>query len=353
VATDKEIVYCVEKGKVYHSRADCSYIEDSDTCTPYTIRAAKKSGRKKLCQRCKRKDNKSIDIVCNLAEANTLEKLTCYAKKVWGVKTVDLSGLDPLAVKETFIEMDRVFKEFRVLYGYISKIIVEDLRTEYLKANNLRSEDFMQCVPEDDMLSVVIKFDAYIYKDKDYVFTEYEVTKQKKHAPKGSNYAHVGAHDLGHAVEAVLTKLSQSKDYLLIKDWNESRVLMNILDVVFDGCVDRMSKLREISRDIEEGIGETIGEVFADYYANGISANKSSIDIMNEIKRRINMKESVMPKGKRMLPRFVIEGYAVYGDGKDTPFGIVDVKPNSPDWVIDDYKNWLENNEYRKRNSIK
>ena len=48
--------------------------------------------------------------------------LRMYAKQVWDIAEVDISGLDFTALKQTFLEMDRVFRDFPQLVGCVSRL---------------------------------------------------------------------------------------------------------------------------------------------------------------------------------------------------------------------------------------
>ena len=116
----------------------------------------------------------------SLSGLTTIEQLTNYAKTEWKVPKVELEGLDPVAVRETFIEMDKVISDFpcilKILKGIESSIITE-------------RQGFMGYTASDDMFSMTLRF-SILYKDKSALELLYNKQEINRNVPKGTNYAH-------------------------------------------------------------------------------------------------------------------------------------------------------------------
>ena len=62
--------------------------------------------------------NATVSSTERLAKARTLGDLATYARDEWGIKNIDLDGLDASAIKGTFEAMEKALKEHSELKGY-------------------------------------------------------------------------------------------------------------------------------------------------------------------------------------------------------------------------------------------
>lgn len=117
---------------------------------------------------------------------------------------------------------------------------------------------------------------------------------------------------------------------------------------------------------LDRGVAEAVAEAFVDWYANGENAMTLSEEIMR-IVRKFYMEVSVLSadrdavnsnsgeKGRRITPRFLKEGWALYEGGdyevktlkgrkiryEKDGFDFIGVKPDAPDWAKEEYKMWI------------
>jgi hypothetical protein len=256
--------------------------------------------------------------ILNLTDLSTLPELVRYAKEVWGVQGgVFLHGLDPVAIKATFVQMERVISDFSFLSGSIHQF-------------SKRDADIMGYVPTKDMLSGIITFHRGHYRRLKDIEEIYNAELKTNGVPKGTEYAHAGVHELGHGVilyivqqnypydkwKEIWNTRSEAKSIvdeavsIVEKDATMLRTLEGYIDVFVDMTDDdvveffntllsveerRDAMVRAIStyatRTDTKGNNiddEVIGEAFADYYANGEEkANVLSKVIMERVRRRV------------------------------------------------------------------
>ena len=333
-----------------------------------------------------------------LVNLDNIKKLGTYAESEWGVKEVNLLGLDWRAILETFIQMQRVFDEFPILCGCIHEI-------------SQGCSSFMGCSAKVNMTSVRIRFSTRLYRqgniNKLSEAYSHEVTEGG--APNGTRFAHAGVHELGHLAIAnvirhrSLTMVDRANDWLnhisasIVIDRAIGcvqisgfflRDLMR-LDGTLTGLSDsdlfyiynswtydkkRYELIRSLSIYATMNDSEAIAEAFADWFANDGTSNplsKSIIEIMRQIIKPIHeLKEDHMPQNnilvgvgeaqeytRRSIPRFVLEGWAKYegGDyrtgtlpdgktivlGKKDGLNFIGVKEDAPEWARDEYLRWI------------
>lgn len=246
----------------------------------------------------------------SLRTATSINNLAKYAKDAWGVKIVDLSGLDPKAIKDTFIQMQRVMRDFEFLVGRITEI-------------SKRDKDFMGYLPEPDMSGCRITFNTEYYRKLKSIKVAYEAEVSTKGAPSGTEFEHAGVHELGHDVNAFIVQEVQPTLNLRMDDWNNRWEATNIVNEAFvevelnaniirsfeefgesfsdtsDEDVVLLFNLLSVQERrralvvsistyaVKKGDEETIAEAFADWYANGDASSPLSKSIMSIIRRRV------------------------------------------------------------------
>jgi len=238
-------------------------------------------------------------------------RLEKYAKTKWGVKSVDLSGLDAKAIIKTFRQMDRVFTDFPALQGQVVDIIKSD-------------SAIMSCQPRNRFDGVNIKFNKTLFNDAQKIDKIYDDNLKLYGSPIGTKYYHTGAHELGHATTAAIIKKHYGVTSAMSHDWNNDdtaryivskavkgikmsdadirrgvKAYAHILRVDVSKCTDdmllqiyksfnnmdkRQVKLCSISNYASVSPAETIGEAFSDWYANGKNANPISKKIISIVK---------------------------------------------------------------------
>ena len=300
----------------------------------------------------------SQDILTNAVTTDDLED---YVKSYWGVEIADLGGLDTEAMRDTFIQMLKVFLDFPVLVGRVEQIV------QYY----MYKDDLAWCELADHPSKTVITFNTFYYTDVISVETAYKNLEEDFNAPYGTSYTSVGVHELGHALSAYLTWVHHNDEleYATKHDWIDGVTASKIVDKALmstelcaaaDYVDSKLSSEATLffentrKRDIKMALfsslsryslyvdkwkidKEIIAEAFADWYTNYEKAHPLSMNI-----RRVFMETLSKPNsriGRGVLPRFIAEHYQIHIE--NNPFDeIIGVKEDAPEWAKEEFKKW-------------
>ena len=283
--------------------------------------------------------------------------------------------------------MDRVFRDFPRLRGYILRI------TRGIKG--IMSQSFVG-----DLDNSIIKFHNIHYQQLSDIREVYGKELQIGNAPNGSDYQHAGVHELGHCLVAQLTKYLgfRSSDTDLGQDVFARYILDEALKIAivpaddFRGILKFSEDLRyEADADVLEFMdsdnydkyrknkiltiseyvlarngAEAVAEAFVDWYANGAEAkalSKEIVGIVNKLFKEVPMMDvekgladtSTKEKPRKTTPRFLLEGWALYEGGdyetktlkgrkiqyEKNGFDFIGIKSDAPEWAKNEYDEWV------------
>jgi len=217
-----------------------------------------------------------------LAKAQTLEDLASYASDEWGVKAVNLDGLDADAVKGIFEAMDKALSEHPELKGQIAGIGKS-------KAGIMSSRMF-------DDGSICIYFNPGYYSNIEEAKKIYAYGLSKGYYPEGTNWTNAGVHELGHVAHGVIAKNNPSNDYLFQAaiDFNDNSTAKRIVAEAWNNVKKEYPKGTKVvyaRRGISEYAGkndaETIAEAFSDVFRNKDNAKPLSLEIVRLLKKEL------------------------------------------------------------------
>ncbi len=222
------------------------------------------------------------------ANDEAVKKLENFAKKAWGVQKVDLSGLDARAIHKTFIEMDRVYKDFPSLKCSIS--IIEAIE---MKAAGHSEVAIANCKPINKEFSKHrICFNKEFYSDIKNIIKIYNEGLKNHFHPQGTTFAYAGVHELGHVLKNQAIKKRHLFKHKYIEDYNNNETAKVITDKAYkltkglakEG-ISETEAFAKISRYANVNRSETISEALSEVYANGENANTLSINIIEVLKK--------------------------------------------------------------------
>lgn len=227
------------------------------------------------------------DVEGSLSKAKNIDELTEMVKAKWNIEGFhskngtyferialdDLRTLDFEAVKQTFMNVDRVFEEF------------PELRQSKIGFGITNSGDsFGEATYGFEDGSMQFSFGPD-FKNLKKVESEYARKVKAGKAPAGTTYVDVGVHEMGHIVEQSLfyakhgtykdldkheiSKLIKSEAWKSVKKQYAEMGIKSVKEAIAD-----------ISGYATTNSGEMMAEAFADYFANGPNAKLLSKEIM-------------------------------------------------------------------------
>lgn len=235
--------------------------------------------------------NSSVTDRVSIHDCETMSEWGDALKHDWGVENLNkkLNDLDFDALKQTSIEMDKVFKEFPQLKGQVNFISAD-------KAGWMNTQF--------DGKTIGINFNETLFKPSaiNNLKENYIYSVQTKYHPVGTNLYHTGTHELGHAVEAYIIKNQSFNSMHALEDWGSCETAQNIVSRACrsakklpSGKGFKNGELKQqISRYTLESPSETIAEAFADYFANEKKAQVLSKEIIRIMKEDIKEIEEAL-----------------------------------------------------------
>lgn len=215
-----------------------------------------------------------------LTKAKTLDDLSSYVRDEWGVKTVNLDGVDVNAVKGTYGTMEKIFNEYPELKGHITEIGM--LKEGIMSIGMERNGDLK------------LFFNPYYYKDIDIVKERYAKHVELRNFPKGTDWKNAGVHELGHIAHGVIAKKNYNDAWMASLDFEDHTTTKKIVDEAWKNIGKNYPKNTRpknarlaISGYAGDSYSETIAEAFSDVFSNGNSAQPLSIEIVRLLKMGI------------------------------------------------------------------
>ena len=219
--------------------------------------------------------------------------------------------LNEIDSAETFKDISGILERE---YDIKAKRSMSKYGMDALKTYTRAVEDMMNEFPElkgnISTIGTSIRGDAYAGMRPDGTFylnhsvmsdlqsakAAYERDLQRKFHPQGTTVGNIITHELGHALEAIIVKKTNSGDFARAFTWNNHLVADKIVDKALDRVVpgwrsDRSNAVNaakaivDISRYASANRSETLAEAVSDYMANKENAKPLSIEIVRETKR--------------------------------------------------------------------
>jgi hypothetical protein len=212
-----------------------------------------------------------------LSDAKTLDDLSSYAQSQWGVKNVDIAGLDVDDVKGTFQAMDAAIEKFPYLKGGFDNIVGKDIKREgtLMTAGNRTIELNTKYYGENSDVDLATLWNQNV---------------SIKHFPAGTNWTNAGVHELGHIAQQGL-KERVGGWYWDAGDGRELRVdTSGIIEEAWNaakGAYPKDTSLKDAIQNISGRAAvdryETIAEAYSDVFSNGNAAIPLSREIVKLI----------------------------------------------------------------------
>jgi len=211
---------------------------------------------------------KLYSVKTNLIDLNSvdsLEELSVYAIYTWGVEHVNLTGLDVRAIKETFIQMQRVFDDFPFIKGTLKSVLHKDM--QYM----------MSFLPVDSMTKGEIYFNSIHYKDISRIEKIYETETLIGGAPVGTKFQHAGIHEMGHLVMLAILNNLHSDSNVVEEHWLTNIETSKIVDEAYDALFNDVTSVEKLREFVENSEGMTSAEVAIIFKKFGRVAGKAML----------------------------------------------------------------------------
>ena len=215
-----------------------------------------------------------------LDSARNINDLEDFARREWGVNSIDLQGLDFEAVKGTFVAMDEMFRKYPQLKGSVREI--------GQGKHGLMSTD-------SPFNGFRIEFNPFEYSDINRIASKYDRLVQEGHFPQGTTYQNGGVHELAHVMHGIVSVKKSDGMIAATADFNSHATTKRIVNQAWRNVKKEYPKgtrnvdaYRLISGYANETRSETVAEAFSDVFSNGENAQPLSIEIVNIVERELN-----------------------------------------------------------------
>lgn len=210
-------------------------------------------------------------------DCQTLDELAEYAKTEWDVESVNksLEDIDFVAVRGTFAEMDRVFKEFPQIKGSVTKIGTKD------SGWMATTKGGKGCT---------ISFNPVYFSNFVDLNNEYNRTVKSHFHVANSNVFANGSHEVGHAIESMIIDKLGYSDELAIETFGSSEIAAGIVSEAYRALENPDKKVNEIGKISKYALSnesETLAEAIVDYFTNAEKAADLTLEIIKAIKRTL------------------------------------------------------------------
>lgn len=207
-----------------------------------------------------------------------IEALTDYAEKYLWIEEVDLRGMDPVLAQGTLEELERVYKEFPQLKGFISTLMPG-------------SDVLISASPNGAMNNIIINWNAQDYADAKAMRALIAEAVEDGLFPAGTDWRANVTHEAGHALEALLISREEDTREGRLAAWNDGTLARRIVKGAQKAIVDaggKMQSIDTISEYASESNGEAFAEAVSDWMTNRKRAKPLSRAIIEQIRRQLD-----------------------------------------------------------------
>jgi SPP1 gp7 family putative phage head morphogenesis protein len=230
-------------------------------------------------------ENDSLPDKSFLKTAQSLDDLVGYASQEWGIKNINLEGLDASAIKGTFEAMDAVFKEFPEFKGQIIEIG--------------QKKQGIMCATMTREGGLKINFNPGYYSNIEKVKAKYDEGLAAGYYPKGTNWINGGVHELGHIAHGIIAKNNKNYQYAwqASLDWEDHTTAERIVSEAWENAKNdypKGTKMVSAAKGISgyadfrakgNTYSETVAEAFSDVFSNRANAQPLSLEIVRILKK--------------------------------------------------------------------
>lgn len=189
----------------------------------------------------------------------------------------DLSQINRIALIQNISQMEKVFKDFKILKN-------RNIKYKVVRIN----DGSAMAVRPTTKKGYVLEINANIFnKDiKEY----YNLGKKQHNSPRGTSYKDIATHEAGHMASfEIIRKINKNNLNTMSFDYDNNITTDNIVQKAFNKLkiYDTMGQekiIKNISNYALTDSSETIAEAFADYYCNKEKANVLSKEIIKVMK---------------------------------------------------------------------
>lgn len=183
-----------------------------------------------------------------------------------------LSGLSKDAVMSVSEEIGNALNKYPSLKGYITNL-------------GVCQKGFMATCPEDDLSSVMLKFNKDLFTDTKIVKEAVERDVQLGGSPENVTWQTAGVHEIGHVALAKIINGRYTTVEEIQKDWNEDITAKLIVKRAMKDIHAKFfwAEAQTISQYAAVSASEAIGESVLDCYVNGKKAQQLSKAIEKEL----------------------------------------------------------------------
>lgn len=183
-----------------------------------------------------------------------------------------LSGLSKDAVMSVSEEIGNALNKYPSLKGYITNL-------------GVCQKGFMATCPEDDLSSVMLKFNKDLFTDTKIVKEAVERDVQLGGSPENVTWQTAGVHEIGHVALAKIINGRYTTVEEIQKDWNEDITAKLIVKRAMKDIHAKFfwAEAQTISQYAAVSASEAIGESVLDCYVNGKEAQQLSKAIEKEL----------------------------------------------------------------------
>lgn len=205
-----------------------------------------------------------------------------YAKEAWGLEKIDIKTIPYDNIKETIKAMDAFISRYPQLKGFIKEIVESE-------------RGIMSCVPiGSEFNGIRISFNPVHFTDIKELEETYAEAVRIGHFPAGTTYTGSGAHELGHALTALVIKSLEPAPSMYVPDWNgevSAKLIVSQAVKTIKGIMPK-ALTRDLIADVSAYAltkrSEVIAEAFSDVFANGDEAkllSRKIVEIVEEVLR--------------------------------------------------------------------
>lgn len=183
-----------------------------------------------------------------------------------------LSGLSKNAVMSVSEEIGNALNKYQSLKGYITNL-------------GICEKGYMATCPEDDLSSVMLKFNKDLFADTEIVKKAVERDSRLGGSPENVSWQTAGVHEIGHVALAKIIHGRYTTIEEMQKDWNEDITAKLIVKRAMKDIHAKFFwvEAQTISQYAAVSASEAIGESVLDCYVNGQEAQRLSKAIEKEL----------------------------------------------------------------------